>query len=409
MGYRVNGSAVFLESAAVLGRAMVLPLVLGLRWTAASRRLPIGRSSSVGNPVSLGARVALDELFVAAEVLGGHSLAIFDQRRIHSELKEALGLYARRGWLVDPAKFHPAPPPLVVRSSKASSERGLNFEELTYESGYAPFEGEPGRDRWISYEENRTGYARLFRHRDGNRPWIVCVPGYRMGETVVDSVGFRVRWLYEELGFNVAIPVLPFHGPRQVGRRTGDGYLTGDFVDTIHAQAQAVWDVRSLLRWLEGEQAPGIGLYGVSLGAYTAAMVASLESELDCVVAGVPAVDLPDLIFANVPAPLVWLSQMGGFPWKDVDDASRVISPLALPRAVPRDRCFLFAGDADALVPPAHARDLWEHWDRPRLQWYPGGHVSFVWEQEVENLLLEAFSKTGLLAAEARPSLRLVS
>ncbi|MFP6664345.1 MAG: alpha/beta hydrolase family protein [Deltaproteobacteria bacterium] len=390
---------------------MVLPLILGLRWTASSRREPVADLPRRGNTVWRGLQAVVDEVFLAAEILWGAPLSFHEHERIQAEVKEALGLYARRGWLADPASFHPAPPPPVALPIEARTEQGISFEQLSFESGYAPFPGEPGRERWLSYEENWTAHARLYRHADtADRPWIVCVPGYRMGDAVVDYTGFRIRWLHETLGFNVAVPVLPFHGPRQVGRRGGDGYLTGDFLDTIHAQAQTVWDVRRLLRWLEAEGASQIAVYGVSLGGYSASMIASLEPDLDCAIVGVPAIDFVDLIHSNAPAPLIWLSHQLGFPWDDIDDMLRVVSPLALSRAVPRERCFIFAGEADALAPPAHARDLWEHWDRPELRWYSGGHVSFVWEAEVEELLLHAFHATGMLAPPVAPrSLRLVS
>lgn len=390
---------------------MALPLILGLRWTASSRREPVADSPCHGNGIWRGVQAVADEVFFAAEILAGAPLSFHEQERIQAEVKKALGLYARRGWLADPASFHPAPPAPVALPIEAHTEQGISFEQLSFESGYAPFDGEPGRDRWLSYEENWTAHARLYRHADAaERPWIVCVPGYRMGDPLVDYTGFHIQWLHETLGFNVAVPVLPFHGPRQVGRRGGDGYLTGDFLDTIHAQAQTVWDVRRLIRWLEVQGASQIALYGVSLGGYSTSMVASLEPDLGCAIVGIPVIDYADLLHFNVPAPLIWLSRELGFPWGDIDDVLRVVSPLALSRAIPRERCFIFAGTADALVPPAHARDLWEHWERPELRWYSGGHVSFVWEPEVEKLLLKAFAATGLLERPAAsPPLRLVS
>jgi hypothetical protein len=38
-------------------------------------------------------------------------------------------------------------------------------------------------------------------------------------------------------------------------------------------------------------------------------------------------------------------------------------------------------------------RALWEHWQRPRLAWYNGSHLSFGREREVRALLREAFAK----------------
>ena len=221
-----------------------------------------------------------------------------------------------------------------------------------------------------------------------------------MGQATIDFAGFNARWLHRGLGLNVAIPVLPFHGPRKVGRRGGDGFLTGDLLDTIHAQAQAVWDVRRLIRWLRDAGAPGIGLYGLSLGGYTAGLVAGLEDDLDCVIAGVPASDWVSLVSAHAPQPLLRASERLGFPWADVRAILSVVSPLALPPRVPRERSFIFAGTADRLAPPQQAQNLWRHWGRPRMAWYQGSHVSFMFEPSVKKLIFEALGDTGLIRPE---------
>ena len=35
----------------------------------------------------------------------------------------------------------------------------------------------------------------------------------------------------------------------------------------------------------------------------------------------------------------------------------------------------VIAGAGDRLAPPKHARLLWDHWDRPRIHWFPGNHL----------------------------------
>ncbi len=242
----------------------------------------------------------------------------------------------------------------------------------------------------------------MLEHAGRPRPWIVCVPGYRMGHPVVDFAGMRARWLYQTLGLNVAIPVLPLHGPRRVGRRGGDGFFVGDFVDTVHAQAQAVWDVRKMVRWLRVKEAPAIGLYGVSLGAYTVALVASLEDDLDCVVAGVPATDYLRLVRSLTPPLMTWAAERIGLSFERIERLLRVVSPLILPSRVPRERSYLYAAVADRLASPEHAQALWNHWGRPRVAWYEGSHISFLWEEQVEVLLYEALSACGLVSKRRR-------
>jgi pimeloyl-ACP methyl ester carboxylesterase len=92
------------------------------------------------------------------------------------------------------------------------------------------------------------------------------------------------------------VPVLPLHGPRASGRVRGEDLMTIDLVDSMHGMAQATWDVRRVIRWLrETQGAESVGVIGYSLGALVAALVASLEDDLACVIAGIPVVDLPDL------------------------------------------------------------------------------------------------------------------
>jgi hypothetical protein len=352
--------------------------------------------------LSLALKVAADELFFATELVSGAlSVGRADRRRLAREIDAAHVLFERRGWLARPESFHRTPPRLAEVALRDARGGRRSYQHLSFTSGFAPHDGEPGRARWLGYAPNRTAHAWLLRHAGAPRPWVVCVPGFRMGRPAVDFAGFRAGWLHEELGLNVAIAVLPFHGPRRVGRRSGDGYLSGDFIDTLHAQAQAVWDLRRLVGWLRHEGAPAVGAYGVSLGAYTVSLLAALEPELDCAVAGIPASCFVGLARTSVPPGLVALAERFGFPFARIEALLRVVSPLALQPQLPRERCFIYAATADRLAPPSQAWDLWLHWNRPRVAWYHGSHVSFLFEPEVRALLREALGADGMLRARA--------
>lgn len=377
-------------------RSEAAPLVFGLRWLD-GRRAEATDVPPPGRSARLWAKVALDEIFFATEVVSAVLISLEEHGRLVRELDAALELYEERGWLEDPTGFHGDPPPVVEATLQDVRASWGTWRHLRFESGYEPHPGEPGRERWLDQPENRTAHAWLLEHSGPERPWLVCVPGYRMGHPAVDFTGFRARWLHETLGLNVAIPVLPLHGPRRVGRRGGDGFLTGNFVDTVHAQAQAVWDVRRLVEWLGRQGAPALGLYGVSLGGYTTALLATLEAELACVIAGIPAADFLRLVRTHTPSFLLATAERLGLRFERIGRLLRVISPLALPPRVPLERRYLYAGTSDRLASPDHARDLWQHWGRPRLAWYQGGHVSFLWEREVRELLLEALGASGLL------------
>ena len=70
--------------------------------------------------------------------------AFLDGRRIRHEVETAIGLFEERGWLERPEEFHRTPGPLEPSSVKPDSVRGMPFEHLCFDSGYEPWDGEPG-------------------------------------------------------------------------------------------------------------------------------------------------------------------------------------------------------------------------------------------------------------------------
>jgi len=373
-------------------RAGLAPAVMGARLAWRRIGLDDPQLPAARWDWSNGAKILLDEIFFASEIALAEVLPAGETARATAELREADAWLEASGHLEDPSGYHADPPPIERAIFERRRGAGLSYQHMRFESGFEPHPGEAGRARWLSYEPNRTAHAWVMRHRGPERSWALCIPGYRMGSPLVDFTGFRARWLYRELGLNIAIPVLPLHGPRSIGRRNGDGFFTGDFLSTLYAQTQAVWDVRRLVGWLKQRGAPSVVAHGVSLGGYTAALVASVEPDLDGVIAGVPAIDVPRLMTSHVPAPLRFAVDRIGFPSEMVERVLRPVSPLVFEPQVPHERRFLYAGLVDRLTPPDHARDLWLHWGRPRAHFYQGGHVSFLFEPGVKQILHEAFA-----------------
>ncbi|HSP97317.1 MAG TPA: hypothetical protein VL049_08745, partial [Candidatus Dormibacteraeota bacterium] len=142
--------------------------------------------------------------------------------------------------------------------------------------------------------------------------------------------------------------------------------------------------------WIRAQGGRHIGVYGLSLGGYTAALLAALEPRLACVVAGIPASDFVELARHHLPAALLSDALRAGVDWTSVESLFRVIAPLAMPPRVPWSRRYLFAGTADRIVPIVQAQRLWRHWQRPRSVWYRGTHLSFAWESRPRAWLHDA-------------------
>ena len=367
-------------------------------WTAQRREPPIDRVPEPRLDLELATKVGFDQLALATMIATRPGSSFTDVGRAAREIRDAHALFERSGWLEKPVSYHETPPPLEAPLLRTRSSLGVHFEELSFESGYEPRLGEPGRERWLSYANNREAHAWVLRHRDASRPWLVCIHGYGMGSPAVDLGAFDARRLHRELGLNLLFPVLPLHGPRKRALRSGTGFLTGDFLDTIHAEAQAMWDIRRLLAWARGEGAAQIGVYGLSLGGYTASLLACLDGGLACAIAGIPAADFARLVERLAPHQTLREIERLGFDWKLLSDVLSVVSPLALTPLVPRERLSIFGGTADHLVPADQVRDLWKHWGEPRIAWYAGSHVSFPREPEVRFLVDDALRIGGLTA-----------
>lgn len=357
--------------------------------------IPVARPTA-----ALAGHALLDEVMLTAfRMLHSEDPALVP--RLEAETAEALQLYRERGWLDAPHSFHRTPPPPSPSEVTLRTVRGarFTFERLSFDSGYEPHPGEPGRDRWLGYTANRRARAWMLRH-DEPRPWLVCVHGARMGRPSIDLTLFRARWLHHELGLNVVFPVQPLHGPRKRGLPSGAMYPGPDVMDNIHGATQAAWDVRRVLAWIRADDpAARVGITGVSLGGFASALVASLDDDLACAILGVPCVDLVELVEHHARV-------ARNNPLREVmvraHELGRVIAPLELEPAIPVERRFVYAGVADRLVHPRRqVIRLWEHWGRPDIHWYSGGHVLFSRSAPVGRFMRETLVRSGLVTADA--------
>jgi len=234
----------------------------------------------------------------------------------------------------------------------------------------------------------------------GDLAILIGLAGKQLGSPLLDFGLFDPRYFSSRLGLNLVYPVLPFHGKRKVGRRSGDGFLTGDILDAVHAEAQAMWDIRRILGWVRAQGAPSIGVYGVSLGGYQTALLAALEGDLACAVPGIPLTDIARALWRHGPDLIIRHGEHVGVQRDEVSEVMSVISPLSLTPRVAHERRYIFGAVADRLVPPDQVRDLWEHWDRPRIVWHSGAHVTFPRDQKVRRMVRDALSESGLAPRE---------
>jgi hypothetical protein len=351
------------------------------------------------------AKTALDEALLAYFVVSARFPNGDEIVRLGSDAQRLEELMKARGWLDQPETLHPAPEAPERVYVQQARVYGWTYERVSYPSEFMPDAQMPGAGLWAQHQNNRQAVAWVLRHPGPPRPWLTCIHGYRMGEPWLDFLLFPPRWLHERLGLNLFMPVLPLHGPRRSGMRSGDQYLDGNPLDLLYAQSQALWDLRRGLAWLRAqEDNPRVGVMGYSLGGYSASILAQHDDKLDFVIAGIPPSDLAAALWRHLPPAHRDYFAAHGLTLERYRRILHPVSPLGLPPKIDRDRLYLFAGTADRLVLPDQALALSRHWGAP-VQWYQGAHLTFRGEPVVRQHIEAAMQRAGWpVSAQMGPS-----
>ena len=387
-------------------RILSLPLMgfgsfLSESWTAFRGETPHSEVPPLEASVGAVLEAVLDRSFTLGVNLMAGVPNPADIRRAHEAMKLAADTIEDQGWLLNPAAFHRIPPPLsdVEETEHTGFQflRRVHYKQVRFDSGYHAHPSLEG-ERWRDFTSNRDGYAYILEHEDKpDRPWIVCIHGFSMGDATSNFAAFDAHRLHHELGLNVLMPVLPLHGPRAGGRASGGEIITTDYVNMIHFFAQALWDIRRLIGWLRRGGANQIGVWGISMGGYTSALLAGFDGDLECVIAGVPPTDFPNVARDNLPWIMGTYERDLSTDWRDVRRMMHPVSPLTFDPLVPKDRRFIYAGIADRVVRPDQARALWRRWGQPEIQWFSGGHVAMQMRSGVVDFVEDALCASDML------------
>jgi len=283
------------------------------------------------------------------------------------QLERTAEAYSR----IDPAAFYAEPPVPRMRLQKVRGLRGGGeVVDLSWESGWIP--RDPAfRDDYLRFTENRTAHARLLRH-PRPAPAIVCLHGYRAGVHRFEELAWNASWLHHRLGLDVALLTLPFHALRAPRGRFAPVFPSMRTGRTVEGFGQAVWDARALLRWLRAAGSPLAGVAGMSLGGYTASLLATVTPHLDWVVPFIPLADLTDAAIEHAELRGETVSAELGEAGKR---ALQLVRPLARAPLISGDRMLVVAAEADRITrTDTHAVRLAEHFGA-HLVTFPGGHL----------------------------------
>lgn len=264
-----------------------------------------------------------------------------------------------------------------LRLTEEGRRDGRRFGRFLFDSAIRTAYPENNRVGGLFWEpDSKESGGRL-------RTCAVVLHGWRMNRP--DRVEkLVVRGLLER-GVGVYAPYLPYHFSRAPAESAygGEYMISADLPRTVEAVAQAVADVRALVRWLRRcRGAAKVALIGVSLGGQIANLTAAFEPELDALVS----------VFApNSLAHAVWHTRPGVYIRRELEangvhygvlaEAWRDLDPARYRPALAKERILLMSAAYDRYVDLADAEALWRAWGEPARIVYPCGHAGLVLER----------------------------
>ena len=283
----------------------------------------------------------------------------------------------------DPRCFFPfldaplARPPVSLAPLPAHAS-GASRVTLRFASPYEP--PDPSlRAAFAAQTENRTAHVQLWLHPAGTaRGTAIALHGFGTGFPALDAGALMAPSLYA-MGLDVALFTLPHHGARTpaAARFSGQPFLATAVAPINEAIGQAVHDLAVLVAWLRTRGDGPIGVVGLSLGGYVAALTAGLLPGLDFAIPMCAPVCLGDLAYRFMSTSRRYRAAPDAvIPRDELRAAYRIHSPLAHRPLLARERLLIVAGLGDRVVPTAHASWLWAHWGEPALHTFAGGHLA---------------------------------
>jgi pimeloyl-ACP methyl ester carboxylesterase len=265
----------------------------------------------------------------------------------------------------------------VKRERRVRRLPGGSVIDLEWTSGYEPRLAAT-RASFLQHRANATVHTRLYRHDRSGSPAVIWLHGYRGGSYAMEERACCARELFAD-GLDVALLTLPFHGARATGLARAPIFPSqGNIGRTNEGFGQMAWDARGLARWLRVRGAPSVGVMGMSLGGYGAALLATIEPALDFAVPFVPCADITDAIVAHDALRGIAIDA-------EVQAASRralaIHRPLARPPVLPPEKVLVVGGRSDRITGKNHAEALATHFGA-RLTWFRGAHILQIGRDE---------------------------
>jgi len=294
----------------------------------------------------------------------------------------------------DAANLFPTPGRIAVKKSWLAPHR-VGFAEWTWQSRH-PLIFKGIHDEYRSHRDNQTGLLRTLNLRIKGRPMAILVNGFSSGHHLMERVAWPVRE-FQRQGIGISLFALPFHGRR--GHAFPPEWPQQDTAFTIEGFRQAIWDLQIAIRAMREAGASHVGVAGMSLGGYTAALLATVTSDVDFVLSYIPIASVPDVMNDNDLVP--GSGDIQRVLFEGYREQLVPITPVCrMPKVEPK-RVSIVSGEFDRLATVKHGQRLADHFGT-ELVTFPGGHILQNRRAEAFRRALQGFQDAGVLPRKQR-------
>ncbi len=229
----------------------------------------------------------------------------------------------------------------------------------------SPIEGASGASRRI--------YGKFYRCGDNwrERPVVMMLHGWN-GENCYHFLFPLLAYQCRRYGISLMMFQLPCHGRRRARRGAGMDFISSDLNAMVQSTQQSISDARALIGWLKHEGCGPVGVWGMSLGAWLAGLLACKEERLDFGILMTPISRMDRAI-----EELEFCA-----PIRHSLNGTRVsLRGLNLPEHRPlmdRRNLLLIEGRHDLFAPSEWVEELRDEWGGPPIARFPHGHISIL-------------------------------
>ncbi|MEJ8845808.1 hypothetical protein [Variovorax rhizosphaerae] len=265
---------------------------------------------------------------------------------------------------------HPMP-------STGSGDTPIQRSKLRFASPFVPL-NPAAAPAFARMKRVAMAHAEHWCHGDRPRPTLIVVHGFGADMPWLNAQALSLQTLYRD-GHDILLFTFPHHGPRAECSLPFNGYgvFGNGLLHFNETTLLAIHDLRVFIGHLRARGVERVGVTGISLGGYTAALLASVDDRLDYCIPVVPAVSPIDAFLDWQPTGLLLSSLMrsNGVSVADMRGLVAVHNPLSYASPMAGERVLIIGGAGDRVTEPHHVELLHRHWPGSTMHWFAGNHL----------------------------------